>query len=299
MTKYSFHPDLKACANMKIPLKPWLIPSLQKMMKVLYLLEKDDKNVKIKRLHVQDKDGYAIPVLVYEPNQIKRYDSCMIYFHGGGFAFQGAPHHFKLARTFAKELQCPVYFVDYRLAPKHPFPYAIEDSFAVYQWLSSHYSSIVVAGDSAGGNIATVMSMMAYDYHLPLPKVQILLYPFVDRRMITNSMSKYPDTPMCNSNDMKKYLDMYASCLENHPIEYLSPMEREHLDFMPTTYIEVAEFDCLHDEGIEYALKLKQQGVQVELHEAKEAMHGYDFAFSSDYVQTLMKQRIEFLNKHF
>ena len=135
----------------------------------------------------------------------------MIFIHGGGFAYQAAPHHFSLARRFAKKLNCKVFMVDYRLAPKYKFPQAPNDSFTCYRWILDHAgqlkidkSTIVICGDSAGGNLATVVSIMARDKEIQLPCAQVLLYPVTDRRMHTESMKQYADTPMCNTKDMEK-----------------------------------------------------------------------------------------------
>ena len=183
---------------------------------------------------------------------------CLFFLHGGGFVFNAAPHHFALARRFTKELQVKTLFVDYRLAPKYKFPTAQNDCLSAYRWVISNAEKLgddaekmLVCGDSAGGNLATVLCLMAKDAGLTLPKAQMLLYPFVDRRMNTESYLRYTDTPMCNSKDMEKYLKMYVKNLEATQIPNLSPIEGS-LVGMPPAYIEVAQYDCLRDEGIKY-----------------------------------------------
>ena len=286
----------------------------------------------------------SVSVLVYESKKASKDGPSILFFHGGGFAFQAAPHHFGLAKKLAKELGCKVFFVDYRLAPIHKFPAAPEDCFVVYQWMLSNTQElgidkkkIAVCGDSAGGNLAAVVCLMARDAGIQMPKAQMLLYPFTDRRMKTESMKLYTDTPMCNSEDMKKYLKMYVkdqdlfetqssfrkqdesgtqSVFGNQNVsesqstnetaeqlvfqtEYLSPAEADSFENLPRAYVEVAEYDCLRDEGIEYADKLKKSGVKVELHKVKGAMHGYDIAQKSTLMKQCMKRRVAFFEKVF
>ena len=217
--------------------------------------------------------------------------------------FNAAPHHFALARRFTKELQVKTVFVDYRLAPKYKFPTAPNDCLSVYRWVIANAGELgvdtekmLVCGDSAGGNLATVLCLMAKDAGLTLPKAQMLLYPFVDRRMNTESYRRYKDTPMCNSKDMEKYLKMYVKNPDATQIPYLSPMEAS-LVGIPPAYIEVAQYDCLRDEGIKYSEALERCGVYTELHEIKAAMHGYDIAKDSGLLNEIMEVRLRFLQK--
>ena len=123
----------------------------------------------------------------------------------------------------------------------------------------------------------------------------MLLYPFVDRRMNTESCRLYTDTPMCNTEDMRKYLKMYVKDLDAAQLPYLSPMEAPSLSGLPPAYVEVAQYDCLHDEGTEYAKALEQCGVPAELHEIEGAMHGYDIAQDSGLMNGIMEMRLRFL----
>lgn len=329
---YKFHKELKAYANMNVPIIPRIVPVLQKLMRVLYWMEKSDDDVRVRReevpFSIKERSGKvhesakavkpgkvfglgkkaekSVSVLVYEAKNAVKDGPCILFFHGGGFAFQAAPHHFGLARRLAKELGCKVFFVDYCLAPVHKFPAALKDCFAVYQWMLANAQKleidstrIAVCGDSAGGNLAAVLCLMARDAGIQMPKAQMLLYPFTDRRMQTESIKLYTDTPMCNSEDMKKYLEMYVDDQDVFETQtaYLSPAEAEQLDSMPAAYIEVAQYDCLRDEGMEYAVKLREGGAKVELHEVKRAMHGYDIADKSSLVQKCMQRRVKFLRK--
>ena len=301
--KYIFHPDLKPYEKLKAILNPFFDRILQKLMGVLYGMEKDDDDVSVTKYRIPATDGANIRLLLYAPKQCAKQTPCLFFIHGGGFVFNAAPHHFALARRFTKELQVKTVFIDYRLAPKYKFPTAPNDCLSAYRWVISNAEKlgidtekILVCGDSAGGNLATVLCLMTNDAGLTLPKAQMLLYPLVDRRMNTESYRRYTDTPMCNSKDMEKYFKMYVKDLDATQIPYLSPMETS-LVGMPPAYIEVAQYDCLHDEGIKYSETLEQCGVYAELHEIKAAMHGYDIAKDSGLLKVIMEVRIRFLQK--
>ena len=301
--KYIFHPDLKPYEKLKAVLNPLLGRVLQTLMGVQYGMEKDDDGVSVTQYRIPATDGANIRLLFYAPKQCAERMPCLFFLHGGGFVFNAAPHHFALARRFTKELQVKTVFVDYRLAPKYKFPTAQNDCLSAYRWVISNAEKLgvdaekmLVCGDSAGGNLATVLCLMAKDAGLTLPKAQMLLYSFVDRRMNTESYLRYTDTPMCNSKDMEKYLKMYVKNLEATQIPYLSPIEGS-LVGMPPAYIEVAQYDCLRDEGVKYSEALEQCGVYAELHEIKAAMHGYDIAKDSGLLNEIMEVRLRFFQK--
>ena len=128
-----------------------------------------------------------------------------------------------------------------------------------------------------------------------MPCAQMLLYPVLDARMNTESYEVFTDTPMCSSEDMRKYWAMYAPDMSAAPREWLSPAESASLRGLPEAYIETAEYDCLRDEGAQYAARLAREGVPCEYHAIKNAMHGYDIALGSELLKTVMARRVEFL----
>lgn len=319
---YDFHPDLKRYSKLRTPLSTAFVSFVQKPMHLLYALQHDDGFVHVARAIVPNhktdvlvsassnvKSISGIKVLIYEPKDFNGLLPCLYFIHGGGFAFNAAPHHFALARRFTKELGIKTVFVDYSLAPKHKFPAAHNDCLSVYEWLISSadnlgidHQRVVVAGDSAGGNLAAAIFLMAQECRLPIPRAQMLLYPVLDRRMQTQSYRLYKDTPMCNARDMEKYFGMYVGNLEAVPsalVPYLSPLEAPSFEGMPSTYMETAQYDCLHDEGVQYAKVLKGSGVAVELHEIKGAMHGYDIAVNSRFMDSIMAMRTAYLKRVF
>lgn len=312
---YRFDDDLKRYRNVKVPLNPVLIKASQRAMKLLYAMERDDDRIHVDRTRIpiagtscRADEVNHIDALVYEPKRNDaRTSSCLLFIHGGGFVFNAAPHHFKLARRLSRELSAKVVMADYRLAPGHTFPTAHKDCLDVYKWLHSNaktlkidHDRIIVVGDSAGGNIAAALSLMAYESGLPVPKAQMLLYPVLDRRMQTKSYATFTDTPMCNSKDMARYFKLYAGdamSIEGSLVPYISPLEAGSFDGTPPTYVEVAQWDCLHDEGVRYAQALKDAGIPVELTEVKDAMHGYDIALGKPFMDDVMAYRIAFLRR--
>lgn len=282
-----------------------VLPIMQKMMSLQFTREKSTVGFSVERFTLESFDGNTIRAILYTPRDIKNDAACLIYYHGGGFVIPAAPYHYSLAKEYAQKTPCKVLFVDYRLAPKFPFPVAPEDCFATYKWALFHSgelgidaSRIAVAGDSAGGGLATVVCLMANDRGIKMPCAEMLIYPVTASGLETESTQKYTDTPMCNTRDMKKYGKYYVQDEKAGKRAYLSPIEAESLSEMPPTYIETAEFDCLRDYGIQYAEKLKQFGVTTELHNTEGTIHGFDIELNSSIVRACVEKRICFLQKY-
>ena len=299
---YAFHPDLKPYEKQKAILNPTVDRALQAVLGIQYHTEKDDDQVCVTSHQIPAEDGETIRILLYAPKACAESAPCLFFFHGGGFVFNAAPHHFALARRFTRELQVKTIFVDYRLAPKYKFPTAPKDCLSAWRWALSYAEELgidtgkmLVCGDSAGGNLATVLCLMVRDAGLTMPKAQMLLYPVTDYRMDTESYRLYTDTPMCNSRDMSRYFRMYVKDLKPELLSCLSPIEAPTLAGLPPAYVEVAQYDCLHDEGVEYARALEKAGVPVELHEIAGTMHGYDIAQDSSLMNEVVEMRLRFL----
>lgn len=305
-TKYPIHPDFRKWENRNPPLNKAVVPVLQKIMGVLFAKEKSSDEVNIDRLQIGTFDGKTIRALLYTPTGAPDKTPCLVYYHGGGFVLPAAPHHYALAKVYALQAGCKVLFVDYRLAPKHAFPTAPEDCYAAYHWLLLHAedlgidsSLIAVGGDSAGGELATVVCLMAKDRSVQMPCAQMMIYPVTAWNMETESTKKYIDTPLCNSRDMEKYSKFYVRDEKAGKEEYLSPIDATSLADMPPAYIETAEYDCLRDHGILYAERLKQFNVSTELHNTTGTIHGFDIELESPIVRACIERRIAFIKKSF
>lgn len=262
------------------------------------------KDIRCRKFLIKGYQGLGVPVDVFEPKQAEGKLPCILYIHGGGFGYKAAPYHKKLACVYAREVNCRVVFPDYHLLPEYPFPAAYEDVIAVYRWICSRakkleidQTHIAVAGDSAGGALAANLCNTAESRHLVRPCVQILLYPVTDAKMRTKAMKRFTDTPLWNSVNNRKMWRLYLQQASAEERKLASPMENTLPEWIPDTYIETAELDCLHDDGILYAKKLRKAGAKVIVNETRRTIHGYDSAMSSSITKVQVAERIKLLKK--
>ena len=225
----------------------------------------------------------------------------LIYVHGGAFAYKAAAYQKKLAMIYAKKAGCKVFFPHYHLAPKYPYPAAYEDVMALYRYVTEHArelgvdpTRIGIAGDSAGASLAALVCNRWEEENVKMPCLQMLVYPVTDARMETESMKLFTDTPNWDSKANERMWDYYCG-KDPEKRDKASPMWCDLPSALPGTYIETAEFDCLHDEGLAYAGKLKQAGVDVEINETEGTFHGYDAAIDTQIVKQQIDRRISFL----
>lgn len=304
--KYAYNKDLRLYALINPPVMLPLLPLMQFFMKSFYLTDLPDKSLIKEKLEIPTENGDRIKALSYTPVKDADRLPCIIFYHGGGFVYNAAPHHFTLAKNLAKAVGAKVIFPDYRLAPAHPFPAGVKDAYSTYTYIRENAGKlgidenrIVLCGDSAGGNLSAVTCLIAKEKGIPQPLAQILLYPFVDSDSETPSMKEFTDTPMCNSKAAIKYNKAYIpdGFIENP--HWISAVDAPDLSGLAEAYIETAEFDCLHDGGVKYYNRLKSHGTKATLFETKGTMHGYDIATKSETYALCMKKRTEFLKRIF
>lgn len=279
----------------------------QKMMgKVPNSLMKDP-GLSIRSIMIPGYQDGEIELVVMTPIGVRYPAPGLLVFHGGGFIFEAAASHYIHAANYAKGAGCIAVFARYRLAPDYPFPYPQEDSYTALSWLFENAAelnidpdNIGVTGDSAGGTLAVTSCLINRDrggsYR---PVFQLLVYPFLDNRGQSESYRKFTDVPMWNSSMSKEVAQYTDPDPENTPLAYRSPVEAESLYDLPPAYIEVAEFDALHDDGVLYSELLKDIGIEVELHETKGTMHGFDYVTHAPTTQKMEKLRIEYMKKKF
>lgn len=304
---FSLDRDIKKYRCIRYPLTKGILPPARAVLKLAASVRRPENGVTVSKIKIPSFDGFEIPALIYTPNNVQSNAPCFVYFHGGGFVMEAAPQHFRITEQVAARVPCKSVLVFYRLAPKYAFPTPVNDCLAAYNWIIKNAETvgidkykIALAGDSAGGNLAAAVSLMARDNKIIIPCLQMMLYPVIDRRMNTSSMKKYTNTPMWNTHQNEKMWQWYLPDGEKTPhIEYASPIEAKSLKGLPNAYIEIAEYDCLHDEGIAYAAALKEHGNNVRLFETKGTLHGFDIAANSKVVNNCMNERIKYLKNAF
>lgn len=221
----------------------------------------------------------GVPVRLYRP-RVEGPLPSVIYLHGGGFVSGRLDFFDVRCLRLADQIPAVVVAVDYRLAPEHPYPAALDDTYATLEWLASAAGElgvdparIAAAGDSAGGNLATALALLTRDRGGPPLCFQFLDVPVTDDRLATPSMRAFTDTPMWNRVNAELSWRYYLGG-DGEASPYAAPMRAADLSGLPPAFVTVCEFDPLRDEGIAYAQRLVQFGVPTELHLYPGAFHG-------------------------
>jgi acetyl esterase len=208
----------------------------------------------------------------------------MLYFHGGGWVIGNIDTADNIARFICKRAGCQVLSIDYRLAPEHPFPAAVEDSWAVFEWAHEHAvelgadpARILAGGDSAGGNLTAVLAQMASRKGGPALAGQVLFYAAVDGvHLDTPSYREFGGKTLgLPKVDIEWFLDQYTPNIGNRQDPRLSPLLEKDLRGLPPALVITAEFDVLRDEAETYAERLKLAGVPVTLMRCNGMNHGF------------------------
>jgi acetyl esterase len=207
----------------------------------------------------------------------------LVFFHGGGFAIGDIETHDGLCRLLCRDAGVHVLSVDYRLAPEHEAPAAVQDAYAAYRWALEHAaelgadpSRIAVGGDSAGGNLAAVVSQQARNDGVQLPTLQLLLYPITQFCGETRSMTLFADGYYLTKMDMDWFRDMYlsgSSIAREDPLA--SPLRADDLSGLPPALVVTGGFDPLRDEGNQYAEALAAAGVPVDHRQYGSMVHAF------------------------
>lgn len=208
----------------------------------------------------------------------------LIYFPGGGWVLGDLDTHDAMCRIIANESGCAVISVNYRKSPEHPFPAAVHDAINALQWITSRAPSldvdahrIAIGGDSAGGNLATVAAMAVHAAGGCRFAWQLLLYPIVARPAATGSYVTYGRGYSLTADAMRWFFAKYApaNLVLSEPDWWLTPVTALNLAGLPETLVIVAGCDPLRDEGIDYARRLADAGISVELLEYRDQIHGF------------------------
>lgn len=224
----------------------------------------------------------SLPVRVYYPEADGPHPT-LVYFHGGGYVLGSLETHDALCRALTNAAECAVVSVDYRLAPEHRFPAAVEDAYFAVEWVANHGESvdldptrIAVGGDSAGGNLSAAVTLVSKDRDGPDLAHQTLIYPAVDSP-VTGEYDSYEENAegyFLEREGMEWFLEQYVDDEIHLRNEYFAPILAD-LSGVPPASVVTAGFDPLRDEGQAYAAKLEAAGVEVHTHHFEDMIHGF------------------------
>lgn len=220
---------------------------------------------------VRDEQVAGVKVRRYVPAGAK--PGVLVYFHGGGFVLGDPDTHDSPVRALALATGREVVSVDYRLAPEHPYPAAVEDCFAVTKALAAQHR-LVVCGDSAGGNLAAVTANRCATEGVPLI-AQVLLYPMTDSATERESYATFATGFFLTRDDIRRFLDAYVPEVARRAEPDCSPFHAKSHRGVAPGYVLLAGCDVLRDEGRAYAKKLQSEGVETLLDEVPGVIHGF------------------------
>jgi len=233
----------------------------------------------IRDLHAPGSAG-AVPVRVYRP-ELAAPLPLVLFAHGGGWVVGSLDSHDKLCRILANRLGAVVVAVDYRLAPEHVYPAALDDVEAAWRWARAEARSLgadgerfAVAGDSSGGNLAAALTLRLRAQGAAQPDLQLLLYPALDATCSRASYREFAEGYNLSGAQMAQYWDLYCAGAAPDAPE-LSPLAAAHLSELPPAVVALAAADVLRDDGREYARRLEAAGVPTRVVDCAGMIHGF------------------------
>lgn len=300
------HPELRDVFN-KYPRihysakNRWLIQSLIRLMPA----SKAPKDISIKNVRITSRDGSAKTRLrVYQPTSPNSASPVLIWMHGGGYIIGKPEIEDPICIQFARELGIGIVSVDYRLAPRHPFPAGLEDCYSALTWAKDNArafgfdsSRIAIGGTSAGGGLAATLAQLAHDRNEVSPVFQLLTYPMLDDRTALRADIDDSLSPAWSQRSNRFGWQSYLGNGEPQP--YSVPARRENLSGLPPAWIGVGTLDVFFDEDTKYAQRLKEAGIACELNVIEGAFHGFDvFNPNLPIVRDFRKSQISALRKY-
>jgi acetyl esterase len=233
---------------------------------------------------VQDLVADGVPVRLYRaaPQEAGVPQPCLLFLHGGGWVLGSLETHDWVCRRLARLCGACVLAVDYRLAPEHPYPAALEDSMTALHWLAADAerlgvdtTRLAVGGDSAGANLAAVLALMGRDGTAPASTCQLLFYPAVDLAITGESYARTTENMLLGGSTMRWFIDQYVPRPEERAEWQASPMRAASLAGLPVSFVLTAGHDPLRDEGQYYARRLEAEGVAVTAMHLSGMTHGF------------------------
>jgi acetyl esterase len=232
---------------------------------------------RVREVRIPLQDGAAVPARVLEPVNDPR--ATIVYFHGGGWVLGGPDEYEHVARQLALATRCTTVLVDYRRAPEHRYPAAANDAWDTLQWTAANVAAtgapVIVAGDSAGGNLAAVVAQRARAEGGPDVALQVLVYPIADCDLDTASYLDPQNQLVLTRATMAWFWDLYVPDVRVRANADASPLRATDLRGLPPAVVITAEHDVLRDEGEAYAERLRRAGVPVTARRFAGQMHGF------------------------
>ncbi|HWQ39631.1 MAG TPA: alpha/beta hydrolase [Burkholderiales bacterium] len=228
--------------------------------------------------------GSHLPIRIYTPRELKAGEKLpvLVWYHGGGFVIGDLETHDSACRMLANRAECIVVAVDYRLAPEFKFPAAVEDSEAALKWIALHAvefggdaQRIAVGGDSAGGNLAAVVAILARNAGHPKLAFQLLVYPAVAPEPETDSHHRFAEGYLLTRRTITWFYRHYLRSPKDANDFRYAPLVADDLSDLPPAFVLVAGYDPLRDEGVEYAKRLIAAGNRVRLTSYEGMIHGF------------------------
>ena len=273
MTKRAaeFHPDLRTIARV-LPRQMVTHSTLNFSRSLLRLQElRQPRDVEVLTL------TSGVRVRLHRPPNTGPPAPALIWLHGGGYVLGTARQDDDLCRRFSRELGITVAAVDYRLAPEHPYPLALEDCYQALEWLvglpAVDPARVAIGGGSAGGGLAAALSLMARDRGDITPVCQVLVYPMLDDRTGSTVHADRPGQRLWNRSSNRFG---WSSYLRDADPRVAVPARRDDLSGLPPTWVGVGTLDLFHDEDVRYAQRLRGAGVSCELRVVPGAFHAFD-----------------------
>jgi acetyl esterase/lipase len=265
-------------------------------------------DVLVENIHIPGQhDRTRIRLRVYKPKAVAPPTPVLVWLHGGGYVMGRPELDDVCCAEHVRESGITVVSVDYRCAPKHPFPAGLEDSYSALKWVASHSKElgvdakrIAIGGESAGGGLAASLVQLAHDRQEVKPVFQLLVYPMLDDRTVLRTDVDGSSSVTWNQKSNRFGWESYLGekCGAGDVPKYAAPARREDLSGLPPAWIGVGTVDLFHDEDMAYAQRLKGCGVECEVCAVPGAFHGFDiFAPQAPIVRDFRKSQISALKR--
>jgi len=309
MSKWSIDPDFASFAEQaRVPLC-----DAQVVRDAALVARENAPTMPVSELEIQTlsiarsgEDEARLDLRIYRRRDAQDALPVLLYFHGGGFFCGDVASDELQCMHYAVNAACAVVTVSYRLAPENPFPAALTDCYRVLEFLSQDGREfkldrelIAVGGSSAGANLAAAVALLARDRKGPRLCFQMLLVPALDDRLETESARQFTDVPDFARAEAEVMWRWYLGSMPQPISPYAAPARAEYLTDLPAAYILCAGLDPLRDEGLQYAQRLTEAGVAVELHLLPSIPHGFASVPDAEVSKRLLKEQVEVLRGAF